>query len=84
LAPIDEGKYGESWETAAVYFKSAITKEKWKQIMTAVRGPLGSLVYRELSSKTYMQSLPGATNGEYVVIQLVLQFSSLNLVSFYS
>jgi hypothetical protein len=26
LAPIDEGKYGESWETAEVYFKRDITK----------------------------------------------------------
>ena len=29
LALIDEGKYGESWETAAVYFKNAITKKNW-------------------------------------------------------
>jgi hypothetical protein len=76
LALIDEGKYGESWETAAVYFKNAITKEKWGQMLTAVREPLGKLVSRELKSKTYKKSLPGAPDGEYVVIQFTTSFEN--------
>ena len=76
LALVDEGKYGESWATAAAYFKSAITQEKWEQMLTAVRNPLGRLVSRELSSKTYMQSLPGAPDGEYVVIQFKTAFEN--------
>jgi len=76
LALVDEAIYGDSWETAAVYFKSAITKEKWVQMLTAVRNPLGRRVSRELSSKTYMQSLPGAPDGEYVVIQFKTAFEN--------
>ena len=76
LALVDEGIYGDSWETAAAYFKSAITKEKWEQMLTAVRSPLGRLVSRELSSKTYTQSLPGAPDGEYVVIQFATSFQN--------
>jgi hypothetical protein len=76
LALVDEGIYGDSWETAAAYFKSAITKEKWKQMLTAVRSPLGDPVSRELSSKTYAQSLPGAPDGEYVVIQFATSFQN--------
>ena len=76
LALVDEAIYGDSWETAAVYFKSAITKEKWVQMLTAVRNPLGRLVSRELSSKTYTQSLPGAPDGEYVVIQFKTAFEN--------
>ncbi len=76
LALIDDDQYGESWETAAAYFKSAITKDKWQQTLTAVRKPLGKLVSRELSSKTYMQSLPGAPDGEYVVIQFATSFEN--------
>lgn len=76
LALIDEGKYGESWETAALYFKNAITKKKWEQTLTAVRNPLGQLVSRDLSSKTYMQSLPGAPDGEYVVVQFKTAFEN--------
>ena len=76
LALVDEGIYGDSWETAAVYFKRAITKEKWEQMLTAVRSPLGNPVSRELSSKTYTQSLPGAPDGEYVVIQFATSFEN--------
>ena len=76
LTLVDEGIYGDSWETAAVYFKGAITKAKWEQMLTAVRSPLGNSVSRELSSKTYTQSLPGAPDGEYVVIQFATSFEN--------
>jgi hypothetical protein len=29
LALVDAGKYGESWEEAATYFKGAVTKDQW-------------------------------------------------------
>jgi hypothetical protein len=45
-------------------------------MLTAVRNPLGGLVSRELGSKTYMQSLPGAPDGEYVVIQFKTAFEN--------
>lgn len=76
LALIDKAEYGESWETAASYFKGAITKERWQQSLTAVRKPLGTRVSRELKSKTYAQSLPGAPDGEYVVIQFNTSFEN--------
>ena len=78
LALVDDGQFGESWETAAQYFKNAITKEKWEQTLTAVRNPLGRIVSRDLSSKTYMTSIPGAPDGEYVVIQFETSFENKN------
>ena len=78
LALIDQAEYDESWETAASYFKGAITKDRWQQTLTAVRKPLGALVSRELKSKTYAQSLPGAPDGEYVVIQFNTSFGNKN------
>ncbi len=76
VALIDQGKYDESWMTAAVYFKNAITKQKWEQTLTAVRRPLGKLVAREIKSKVYTKSLPGAPDGEYVVIQFTTSFEN--------
>lgn len=76
LALIDKHKYGESWETAAIYFKNSVSKNQWKQMLTAVREPLGRLVSRELKSKNYMKSLPGAPDGEYVVIQFTTSFDN--------
>jgi len=78
LALIDEGEYGESWEEAAVYFKNALSKEKWEQMLTGVRKPLGHLISRDLKSKTYKKSLPGAPDGEYVIIQFKTSFENKN------
>jgi hypothetical protein len=78
LALIDEGRYGESWDTAAVYFKKAILKDKWEQTLTAVRKPLGKVISRELKSKIYRKALPGAPDGEYMVIQFITSFENKN------
>lgn len=76
LKLVDEGKYGESWETAAAYFKNSVGKQQWDQMLSAVRKPLGKIVSRKLKSKDYMESLPGAPDGKYVVIQFTSEFEN--------
>jgi len=70
----DSGRYSESWETAAEFFKNAIGKEQWNQSLNAVRKPLGKVIKRSVQSKQYATSLPGAPDGEYVVIQYETSF----------
>jgi hypothetical protein len=74
LGLVDAGEYGESWETAAAYFKSTVTKDYWQQALPAVRKLFGEPVSRKLGSITYTQSLPAAPDGEYVVIQIATTF----------
>ena len=69
LALVDGGSYPASWDQSAELFKSAVTKEQWQSALNATRTPLGKLVSRKLKSATYTRSLPGAPDGEYVVIQ---------------
>jgi hypothetical protein len=76
LALVDTGKYGESWKAASGFFKSAVPQGQWEQSLKAVRPPLGKLVSRKLSSKTHMTSLPGAPDGEYLVIQFETSFQN--------
>ncbi len=68
LELIDNGDYGGSWQNAAAYFKSAVTREGWEQAVSGFRTPLGAVVSRKVKSKTHKTSLPGAPDGEYVVI----------------
>ena len=72
----DKGEYAKSWETAAEYFKGAVSEEQWKQAMSAVRKPLGEVKSRELKSKQYAATLPGAPDGEYVIIQFDTSFEN--------
>jgi hypothetical protein len=74
LALVDDGRYSQSWDTAALLFRSAVTKEQWERALNAVRKPLGSLITRKLMSRRYATSLPGAPDGQYVVIQYETSF----------
>ena len=74
LSLVDEGNYAESWNQAAGLFKAAVTKEQWQNTVKAVRVPLGKVVVRKLKSKQYTKTLPGAPDGEYVVIQYETTF----------
>ena len=76
LKLVDDGEYAASWDDAAAYFKKAVTKKQWKQSLNAVRKPLGTTLSRKVKSATYATSLPGAPDGEYVVIQFNTSFQN--------
>lgn len=78
LALVDSGDYSKSWDTAAAYFRGAVTKEKWEEMLKGVRPPLGKVLSRKVKSKEYATSLPGAPDGEYVVIQFETSFENKN------
>ena len=76
LAVIDKGQYDESWKQAAGFFKSAVKQDQWVQSLQAVRKPLGKLISRQVKSRKYTTSLPGAPDGEYVVIEFETSFKN--------
>jgi hypothetical protein len=76
LATVDAGGYAESWKEAAELFRNAVKPEQWEQSLQAVRKPLGKLVSRKVQTKTYKTSLPGAPDGEYVLIQFETSFEN--------
>lgn len=76
LALLDGEKYGQSWDDAASFFKGAVTKADWEKAIKGVRAPLGALKDRKVKSTTFTRTLPGAPDGEYVVIQFESQFES--------
>jgi len=78
LSLVDEGNYAESWNQAAGLFKAAVTKEQWQNTVKAVKVPLGKVVIRKLKLKQYTKTLPGAPDGEYVVIQYETTFENKN------
>jgi hypothetical protein len=69
LKLVDSGNYGESWDQAAQFFKTAVSKEQWHSALRASRDPLGKVLSRNLKSCTFTKTLPGAPDGEYVVIK---------------
>jgi Protein of unknown function (DUF4019) len=74
LALTDNGSYDQSWEEASSFFKAAVTKAAWSNAISAVRSPLGAVKSRKVKSAIFTRTLPGAPDGEYVVIQFDSQF----------
>lgn len=73
---VDNGQYAESWNTAALYFKHAVSMDQWEGSLDAVRKPLGKPLSRSVETTNYRTSLPGAPDGRYMVIQFKTSFEN--------
>lgn len=67
LADADKGP--ETWSAAGTGFRSAVTSEQWTGMLQGARAPLGALKSRSLANARFTRTLPGAPEGDYVVIQ---------------
>jgi hypothetical protein len=76
LTLVDTGKYSKSWQEAAGYFKNAVQQDQWEQMLQSVRMPLGKMISRKLKTSIYKTTLPGAPDGQYVVIQFETSFQN--------
>jgi formylglycine-generating enzyme len=74
LKLVDGGKYAESWEGMAELAQKAMKQADWRKSLETFRTPLGKVVGRKLKSAEYAMSLPGAPDGEYVVLQYETEF----------
>ena len=76
LALVDAKEYKKSWEEAAPFFKERVSEKDWGKMIHLARGPFGDVKSRELKGAKYTTSLPGAPDGEYVVIQFNTGFAN--------
>jgi hypothetical protein len=76
LGLVDAGNYKDSWKEASSLFKGSVKEDQWAQAMDSGRKPFGKLISRKVSKTTYMTSLPGAPDGQYVVIQFDTSFEN--------
>jgi hypothetical protein len=73
---LDSGRFDESWEKSAPVFQNAVSREDWKKNMNALRKPFGKLLSRKCVKARYRTTLPGAPDGEYVVLQYKSAFEN--------
>jgi len=78
LSVIDKGEYSKSWQEASIYFRGAISRDRWEASLAGVRKPLGRLVSRRAISSQRTRELPGAPDASYVVIRFRTSFENKN------
>jgi hypothetical protein len=76
LPLIDNGGYSQSWKEASTYFQGAVSEKNWKASLDGVRRPLGKLVSRKVKTVKQAEELPGAPDGQYVVMQFETSFEN--------
>jgi hypothetical protein len=74
LSLVDAGKYPQSWSSASSLFREKIPQAQWQSSVASVRTSLGALQSRTLQSATPKETLPGAPDGHYVVLQFASTF----------
>ena len=77
LALIDNGQWEESWQQAGLLFRSEITSGRWTHQLRPVREQLGGVVSRAFLNAEPAESLPGAPDGDYVVLQFATAFETM-------
>jgi hypothetical protein len=74
LKLVDSGNYAQSWDDTGNVLKATVAREQWQELLARNRGPLGALISRKLTSAEYTTKLPGAPDGQYVVLQYESSF----------
>jgi hypothetical protein len=76
LVLLDAGNYDGSWSAASALFQQRVPESQWQSSASNARGPLGALISRTFQSATFKSTLPGAPDGEYVVVQYASSFEN--------
>lgn len=76
LLLVDTSQYAQSWDAAASFFKNQIPKERWVKQISALRPAFGEVVNRQILEARFLTQLPGAPDGQYMVIQYETTFEN--------
>jgi hypothetical protein len=76
LKLLDKGDYQACYQQASQIVKDHLSEDAFVHQFSAARKPLGAVVSRNLKVAQYATSLPGAPDGQYVVIQYDTSFAN--------
>jgi len=74
LALIDAGKAGDAWDLSSKQLKSAVTRAKFVDGMRDARKSFGKLEGRTAERFARSHQMPGAPDGDYVIIEYTARF----------
>lgn len=81
IAAVDAGDWTRSYDVAGEFFQSQTSADEWAAMVQPVRGKLGSVEERRLANVQKVQSLPGAPDGDYEILQYQTKFSNESIIS---
>ena len=76
LALADAGNGEATWHAAGAVFQAAVSQKDWTAALDQARTPYGALTRRTLADARATRTLPGAPEGDYVVLQYQSSFAN--------
>ena len=76
LKLLDNGDYRACYQQSSEIVKDHLSEDAFVQQFSATRKILGAVVSRKLKVAQYATSLPGAPDGQYVVMQYDTSFAN--------
>jgi Tfp pilus assembly protein PilF len=76
LAALDAGKYADCWAQSAELMRKAMPEASFAAGIRDVLLPLGKVLSRKVLTATYATSVPGAPDGNYVIMQYETDFEN--------
>ena len=74
LALVDDNRYEPAYQSAASIFQKLVTKEQWIKLAGNGRNLLGKSRSRTVQDTKFSATMPGAPDGQYVVIHYQTSF----------
>jgi hypothetical protein len=69
LALVDADDFPGSWAATGDLFKGEVSEETWQESMAEVREQMGAVRERHLQNQTLETVMPGAPEGEYMMLE---------------
>lgn len=76
LLLVDTSQYARSWDEASSFFQNQVDRETWVKQISSLRPAFGKIINREIINAQFATELPGAPDGEYVVIKYDTTFEN--------
>ncbi len=76
LLLVDTSQYAQSWDATSNFFKSQVPKEIWVKQLSSLSPAFGKVTNRQIVKAQQMTQLPGAPDGQYVVLQYDTTFEN--------
>jgi hypothetical protein len=76
LGYLDQGRFPESYAYTGMLIRSSVDRDTFAQKVESARNGTGAFVGRNLMDASYTTSVPGAPEGQYVILHYAASFAN--------
>jgi hypothetical protein len=76
LGYLDHGRYADSYAYTGMLIRAQLDRDSFAKQLEKARAGTGALVSRELIDASYTTTVPGAPDGQYVVLHYAASFAN--------